>query len=73
MLKVNVHSNKVKFFLTPNSFSGIVATHTAIAAPAIITPANALIKNVAIGYVEPKTAPIRPPTREEQASAGSPK
>lgn len=58
--------------LTPKSLSGIVATHTAIAAPATSAPANALISIDATGYVEPITAPSKPATIANAESAGLP-
>jgi len=53
--------------LTPNSLSGKVATHTAIAAPESRAPAKALISTEATGYVEPRTAPSSPATGEDFA------
>lgn len=58
--------------LTPNSLSGMVATHTAIAAPESKAPAKALISTDATGYVEPSTAPRRPATMASAESAGLP-
>lgn len=56
MFHINIEYN------TPNSWSGIVATHAAIIAPAIIAPERADTRADAIGCAEPKIAPNRPAT-----------
>lgn len=62
----------LKLQLTPNKWSGIVATHTAMTAPATNAPPNALTRAAAMGCADPMMAPSRPDTTAIAESAGLP-